>query len=58
MRRRQSIALIGSAAAWSMTARAQQADRQRRIGLLMTQAADDPLAQRREGEARLTIVHP
>ena len=34
-------------AAWPLTARAQQADRKRRIGILMTIAANDPEAQAR-----------
>jgi putative ABC transport system substrate-binding protein len=44
--RREFIsALGGAAAAWPLTARAQQGERVRRIGLLQGLAADDPVAQ-------------
>jgi putative ABC transport system substrate-binding protein len=41
-RRRDFIAGLGSAAAWPVVARAQQSDRMRNIGLLLSAASDDP----------------
>src|SRR6187399_1135381 len=41
MKRREFITLRGGTAAWPVVARAQQSERVRRVGVLISQAADD-----------------
>jgi len=43
MRRREFIGLLGSTAAWPITARA-QLDRMRRVGVLMPYSKENPQA--------------
>jgi putative ABC transport system substrate-binding protein len=48
MQRREFITLIGGTAAmWPLAAGAQRAERMRRLGMLMSNSEDDPLAQAR-----------
>src|SRR5262245_9693610 len=47
MKRRAFITLLGGAAVWPQAARAQPSERMRRIGVLMSYAADDPAGQAR-----------
>jgi putative tryptophan/tyrosine transport system substrate-binding protein len=52
MRRREFVALVGGAAAgWPLTARAQESDRMRRIGVLIVPSQDDP-----QSRARVTAL--
>jgi ABC-type uncharacterized transport system substrate-binding protein len=47
LKRWEFIALLGGAAAWPLAARTQQAERMRRVGVLMNLAADDAEGQDR-----------
>ena len=56
MKRREFLTYVGGAAlAGRLGARAQQADRMRRVGVLLTLSADDPEGQARVAAFRQTL---
>jgi len=55
MRRREFIGLLGSAAAWPLVAHAQQGERVRHIGVLLSAPPDDPDYQAWVGAFRQTL---
>jgi putative ABC transport system substrate-binding protein len=57
LKRREFITLVCGAAAWPLAAHAQRGERMRRIGVLDTFAADDPLGQARNA-AFLQALQP
>jgi putative tryptophan/tyrosine transport system substrate-binding protein len=52
MRRREFTTLLGGAAAWPLSARAQRLDQIRRVGVFMSSAKDDPDSKPRLGAFR------